>query len=53
MATRTCAKCNREKDMSGGKICEKGHFFCKDCVYSGVIIISERKYCPIDKTPLK
>jgi hypothetical protein len=39
--------------MEGCKICQKGHFICKSCIYSGVIIISEKKYCPLDKTALK
>jgi len=53
MAERLCDVCGKKKNMEGGKTCQKSHFICKDCVYSGVILISEKKYCPIDKTPLR
>jgi hypothetical protein len=53
MARRGCDVCGKDKEVSGGKICEKGHFICKECVYSGVIFISERATCPICKKPLK
>lgn len=53
MAKRICDVCGKDKDVSGGKTCEKGHFVCKDDVYSGVIIISERAHCPICKKPLR
>jgi hypothetical protein len=53
MAKRVCDVCGKDKDVSGGKTCEKGHFVCKDDVYSGVIIISEKAYCPICKKPLR
>jgi hypothetical protein len=53
MAERICAVDGKKKNIEGGKICEKGHFICRDHVYSGVIIIDERKCCPIDKTPLR
>ena len=52
MAERRCDVCGHKKDMHGGKTCEKSHFICRDCVYSGVIIISEKKHCPLDRTPL-
>lgn len=45
MAKRLCSVCGENKDMSGGKICEKGHFICYSC----------QKYkskCPIDSTKL-
>lgn len=38
--TRVCSACGKDKDVSGGKICEKGHFVCKSCAY-------DRRYCPI------
>ena len=38
--TRVCSSCGKDKDVSGGKICEKGHFVCKSCAY-------DRRYCPI------
>ena len=53
MARRICSACGEEHNVSGGKICEKDHFICKDCVYSGVIFISEKAHCPICKKPLR
>jgi hypothetical protein len=53
MPKRLCDVCGKDKDVAGGKTCQKGHFICKTCVYSGVIIISEKKYCPLDETALK
>jgi hypothetical protein len=53
MARRICDVCGKDRDVSGGKTCEKGHFICKDDVYSGVIIISEKAHCPICKKPLR
>jgi hypothetical protein len=53
MAERVCCKCNKKKDMKGGKICEKDHFVCKGCLYSGTIFVSEMKYCPLDETKLR
>jgi transposase-like protein len=53
MSRRTCDACGKDHDVNGGKTCEKGHFVCKNCVYSGVIIISERAHCPICKNPLR
>lgn len=40
MATRICAKCGKEHDVQGGKICEKGHFICKNCAYG-------HQHCPL------
>jgi hypothetical protein len=37
MPKRLCVVCAKEKDLEGGKTCEKGHFVCKGCAYSGVI----------------
>lgn len=53
MAERVCDVCGKKKDMDGDKTCQKSHFICKSCVYSGVILISEKKHCPLDKTPLR
>jgi len=53
MAKRICDVCGLNKDVEGGKTCEKGHFICKGCVYSGVIFISEKAHCPIDRKPLR
>ena len=49
MAQRNCAQCGRDKDLSRGKVCEKGHFICKDCVYKGsnFFFLEEKKKCPV------
>ncbi len=49
MANRICAKCGKDRELKGGKVCEKGHFICKYCVYdgSGILFTHERKYCPL------
>ena len=31
MAKRVCAKCGKEKEVRGGKICVKEHFSCQSC----------------------
>ncbi len=31
MSKRKCAKCGEDKEVEGGRICEKGHFICKKC----------------------
>lgn len=46
MAKRKCASCGKEKEVSGGKVCEKDHFICSSCA-------SERQTCPLDKSKLK
>lgn len=46
MAKRVCANCGKEKEVSGGKICEKDHFICSSCA-------SGRTQCPVDKTKMK
>jgi rubrerythrin len=43
----------RDKEVGGGKTCEKAYFICKECVYNGVIFISGRTTCPICKNPLR
>jgi hypothetical protein len=45
MAKRLCSVCGEEKDMAGGKICERGHFICRQCQRS----LSK---CPLDGTRL-
>lgn len=53
MPKRTCAACGNEKDVSGGKICEKGHFICSSCINKNVGIFSgAMKTCPLDETKL-
>lgn len=49
MSKRICSQCGKEKEIKGGKVCEKGHFICKDCVYegSGIIFTYEKSKCPI------
>jgi hypothetical protein len=49
MATRSCAKCGEEKNIQGGKICEKGHFVCKGCVNKGWTALTR---CPVCETRL-
>ena len=55
MAKRVCDMCGKEKELHGGKTCEKGHFVCKQCVWadSGVFTSNEKKKCPICEKPLK
>jgi len=53
MTTMNCSSCGKVKDIEVGKTCEKGHFICKSCVYSGLVIISEKAYCSLYKTRLR
>lgn len=46
MAERECAVNGKKKDITGGKICEDGHFICKDHAYG-------RKHCPLCRELLK
>ena len=46
MATRICSVCGKDRDVKGGKICEKGHFICYSCQKG-------RTRCPLDNTNLK
>lgn len=46
MAERICDACGKKKDVWGGKVCENGHFICKDCAYT-------KSKCPLDGKPLK
>jgi len=46
MTRRKCASCGQEKDVYGGKTCEKDHFICKAHAYN-------RTTCPLDGTRLK
>lgn len=52
MAKRICDACGKNKELEGGKTCEKGHFICRSCRNIGVFD-SGRKTCPICKTKLK
>lgn len=51
--TRICDACGKKKSVEGGKVCEHGHFICKEDLYSGVIFISVLKQCPLDATRLR
>jgi hypothetical protein len=51
-AKRMCAKCGRERDIQGGKVCEKGHFVCKECVKPSGFFASELKKCPLCQTKI-
>lgn len=55
MSKRICVKCGKEKELKGGKICEKGHFVCKECTYEswGLIFSDTLKKCPVCEKPLK
>jgi len=55
MAKRTCAVCGKEKDVSGGKVCEKGHFVCYSCVHKSDApwSTSGKSTCPLCKSKLK
>jgi hypothetical protein len=55
MPKRICSVCGKEKDVQGGKVCEKGHFICKDDVWSAPSLVgaAERKICPLDSKPLR
>ena len=52
MPKRICDKCGKEKDMAGGKTCEKGHFICRACLDIGFFNDGISK-CPICNTKLK
>jgi hypothetical protein len=55
MPQRTCDSCGKEKDVTGGRTCEKGHFLCKDCVWSAPALIghTDRTSCPLCGKPLR
>ena len=46
MAKQTCAKCGKEKDVYGAKVCPNDHFICKDCTWQHIS-------CPLCNKPLK
>jgi len=54
MAKRVCACCGKEKDVAGGRICEKGHFICYHCVHETDVLLSTsgKSKCPICKSKL-
>jgi len=52
MAKRTCDACGKNKELQGGKTCDKGHFICRSCLNLGVFSFG-RSTCPICKTKLK
>jgi len=47
MPRRKCDACGKEKDVSGGKTCENGHFICADCVYDAGFFGPTRTTCPL------
>ena len=51
MPKRHCAECGKDKEISGGRVCEKGHFICAYCVRGGFFDPTKTK-CPICKTKL-
>ncbi len=52
MPKRICDVCGKEKEVSWGKTCEKGHFVCASCADFG-FLAGKRTQCPICKTTLK
>jgi len=52
MPKRKCDSCGKEKDVKGGKTCERGHFICAGCTYGG-LFGGTRKTCPLCGKPLK
>ncbi len=52
MPRRTCDSCGKDKDVHGGKVCEKGHFVCSSCVHYD-FLGSIRTTCPICKKKLR
>ena len=56
MSKRICDKCGKEKEVSGGKTCENGHFVCKDCAWAGTfsgLLGNSQSTCPLCKKPLR
>jgi hypothetical protein len=56
MPKRTCDSCGIEKDIDGGKTCEKGHFICKSCIWEGTgggFFGDGKKYCPLCRNKLR
>jgi hypothetical protein len=52
MPKRVCDVCGKQKNDSGGKTCEKGHFVYYGCRDVGFLDSGITK-CPICKTKLK
>ena len=52
MAKRICDPCGKNKDVSGGKTCDKGHIVCRSCLGKGAFS-SGRSIYPTCKTKLK
>lgn len=54
MAERVCDCCGRKRQVSGGRVCEKGHFVCVCCVSETIGILSgARTQCPLCKRRLR
>ena len=52
MPMRICDSCGKEKDVTGGKTCENGHFVCRGCIYGG-FFGPNRTICPLCKKSLR
>jgi hypothetical protein len=50
---RICDACGQKKKVRGGQTCARGHFICKGCVFSGVIVIHEKNKGPVCGDPLR
>lgn len=47
MAERICDACGKKRQVSGAKVCEKGHFICSVC-HGGW-----RETCPLCKKKIQ
>jgi hypothetical protein len=56
MPKRVCDVCGKNKEVNGGKTCEKGHFICQNCLYKGTgggLFGGALKTCPLCKRVLR
>lgn len=54
MAQRRCDKCSQERDLSGGKVCDRSHFFCRHCFNNSAgLLFGPWERCPYDQTKLR
>ena len=55
MATRTCDYKGHVRDLSGGRVCESGHFICKECVWGGPrrVLGGGMQTCPLCRKRLR
>jgi transposase-like protein len=54
MQKRICDACGKERELKGGKVCDNGHFICKECLWkSAGLFGGPRKTCPLCDKPLR